>query len=98
VGLGVATPAWAQKSLRSYGTVNPNDIVNQPIDMSQSVAPPPSPVMSKPFSLSNFFPRLALPGIRQRMGVSALPAPNQFPSTQYKNGLVVPATTVPKSP
>jgi hypothetical protein len=96
LALGMSTPAWAQRTLMSYGAVNPNSIVNQPIDMSQAIAPPPTPVMDKPFALTNFFPRIALPGIRQRMGVSPLPAPNQFPSTQYKNGYVVPTPSVPK--
>lgn len=96
LGLGLVGPAWGQRTLSSYGGIDPNRIVNKPIDLSQAIVAPNATVGTKPFSLTNFLPRLSLPGVRQRMGVSPLPTASSFPSTQYKNGFTVPTPAVPK--
>jgi hypothetical protein len=90
VGLALATPGWAQKSLKSFGAIAPGDITNKPIDLSGAVAPI-APETGKPFSLNNFFSRFAIPGVANRVAVSPLPPPAAFPSTQYRN-FVLPTT------
>jgi hypothetical protein len=86
VSLALATPAWAQKSLGGH-SINPQQIVNVPIDLSKSVVPALPPPTQRPFSLTNFFSRMHIPGQPSRFGVSAFPAPSVFPSTQYPNAL-----------
>jgi hypothetical protein len=84
LGLALASPGWAQKTVRSFGAVNPSDITFKQVDMGGAVAPvaPPS---QKPFGLNNFFPRFSIPGIPNRVAVSPLPPPAAFPSTHYRN-------------
>jgi len=84
VGLALATPGWAQKKTMHSGKVNPNDLVNRPVDMSGAIAPV-SPPAQKPFGLNNFIPHFAIPGLTQRVAVSPLPPPAAFPSTKYRN-------------
>jgi hypothetical protein len=85
LALGLAGPAWAQKSLGPWARV-PSQIQNRPIDLSQSVVPQvPAPTF-KPFSLVRFIPKMWRPGAPSQIGVSPLPPPSAFPSTQYPNG------------
>jgi hypothetical protein len=83
-GLAVVRPAHAQRSLSSFGSVNPSQIVNRPIDLSQTAAPV-APDSSRLFGLDNFFSRIHIPGLPQRVGVSPMPLPSSYPSTRYRS-------------
>jgi len=95
LSLGVSTPAWAQRSLSTFGSVDPNKIVNKPIDMSGAIRPPTTQGSGTSYSLTNFFSRLFVPGITSRTALSPLPAPSSFPSTQYKSPISPLPTTSP---
>jgi hypothetical protein len=87
-----AAPALAQRSL-GFGSANRSPTVNQPIDMSNAVAPAPIAQPRRMFGLENFFSRVTLPGMSPRVAVSPLPPASAFPSTQYKNAISpLPAT------
>lgn len=79
--------ASAQKSLGPWAKT-PTKIENRPIDLTKTVVPQvPAPTF-KPFSLVRFIPKMLLPGGKQsQIGISPLPAPSTFPSTQYANAL-----------
>ena len=81
MALGVTAPAWAQRSLSSFGSPSPGQIVFQPIDMSHAIAPPLAPQPKVSF-LTRFFPNFSLTSFfTPRMGTSTLPAPGTFPNT-----------------
>jgi hypothetical protein len=90
----LAAPAWAQTQ-NLLGSLGNFPRANQPIDLSNVVAPVPPP--SPPFRLTNLFPSFGLskffPGISRNpkppaFSTSPLPAPSTFKSTQYPNSFV----------
>ena len=77
--LGLRPPAWAQGWKSTFGGVRPDQIVNQPIDMSTAIAPPlaRAPRLSP---LTRFLSSFSLANIlTPRRGTSTLPAPGTFP-------------------
>jgi hypothetical protein len=84
MGLGLAMPAWGQQS-STFGGVNPTQIVNQPIDTSQSVVPiaRPQRLANAGFSLRNILPRVGLPGAKPIIGQSQFPTPQGMPGANY---------------
>src|SRR5262249_27007846 len=86
VGLGLllAAPAWAQRTV-NFGHVNPLQIINQPIDTSNSVVPiaRPQTLDNAKFSLKNFLPRPGLPGAKPVIGRSNFPTQQNMPGFNY---------------
>jgi hypothetical protein len=89
LGLGLASPAWAQRAFNFGGAVNPQQLNFVPIDTSQAIGNVPRP---QPFSIGNLFPKFHMPTWPPKIGQSPLPAPSSFPSTHYPN------TFIPRQP
>ena len=83
----VVGPARAQSVSPAtiMGGPAPSSIVNKPIDLSSAVAVPGQPGMQSRFNFSALFRRFTIPGFPTTRGVSPLPPPSSFPSTQYQN-------------
>ncbi len=87
VGLGLASSAWAQQATSFFGGVNPADIKFVPVDTSKVLLVPIPGQEPSSFSLLNFFSKFSLTNLlsKPKFGVSNLPPPSSFPSTQYKS-------------
>jgi hypothetical protein len=98
VGISLAAPAWAQQSRSAFGSINPVDIKNQPINVSQALVAPLPTMQSSSFSLRNMLPHLSLtnPFTGPHYGTSPLPPATSFPSTHYKNSFQPVAPIIPK--
>jgi hypothetical protein len=94
VGLGLASPAWAQRAFTFSGSVNPQELNFVPIDTSKAIGFAPRP---QPFSIGNLFPTFHLPTWPPKIGQSPFPAPSSFPSTHYKNSFVPQQPIIPSS-
>jgi len=99
----VAAPARGQSTQNLLGSLGNFPRANQPIDLSNVVAPTPQP--SPAFRLTNLFPSSTLirlfPGLSRNpkpaaFSTSPLPAPSTFPSTKYPNSFVPTAPFFPK--
>src|SRR5262245_60462388 len=75
--LAVTGPLWGQSSV-FRGSYNPQQIINKPIEVPQSLAPLPGAKPTK-FSFKNLFSKFR-PGTAQ-------PPANSPLSTKYKNSL-----------
>ena len=84
LGLLLAAPAWAQRAV-NFGRVSPQQIVNQPIDTSNSVVPiaKPQTLDNAKFSLKNILPRPGLPGAKPIIGRSDFPTQQNMPGYNY---------------
>jgi hypothetical protein len=81
VALGVAAPAWAQRSLGPFGGPGPNELIYQPINMSHAIPPPVVP-QARRFSFGEMFSRLNLVNFFiPKTGMSVAPPPGVFPTT-----------------
>ena len=91
LGMLVASSAWAQSALNSIGSLTVQQRANQPIDMSNVVAPVPR--SSGTFHLNNLFHFANLSNIFSKsrnpnppaFSTSPFPAPSTFPSSKYPN-------------
>ena len=83
----LAGSASAQKSLSSLGGISPSQLVYKQVDLGNAAVPTLPPTTQKPFSLTNFFSRIPIPGLAKNVAVSPLPVPASFPSTRYRNAL-----------
>jgi hypothetical protein len=93
LGMIVASTAWGQSAQNLLGSLgNLPQRANQPIDMSNVVAP--TPRSSGPFHLNNLFPSFGLskflPNLHRnpsppQFSTSPFPAPSTFPSSKYPN-------------
>jgi hypothetical protein len=94
---GLATPAWAQRTL-GFGS-NPSQLTFTPVDTSKAIATPIVTQQPQSFSLLNFVPSFSLPSFltRKGPGVSPLPPPSSFPSTQYQSPIYPVAPIIPKN-
>jgi len=76
------------QAIPTFGSSGASQVIqNVPINTNLSVAPFPG--QSQPGYLLSFFHQLQLPlfGQSPTIGVSPLPAPSSFPSTNYPNKL-----------
>jgi hypothetical protein len=90
-GTLVASSAWAQSAANLLGSLNVQQRANQPIDMSNVVAPVPRssgpPYLSNLFhfpNLTNLFSKSRNPN-PPAFSTSPFPAPSSFPSSKYPN-------------
>jgi len=91
LGMLVASSAWAQSAQNLLGSLTVQQRANQPIDMSNVVAPVPR--SSGPFHLNNLFPSFNLSNLFSKsrtpnppaFSTSPFPAPSTFPSSKYPN-------------
>ena len=75
VGLGLAGPAWAQKSPATFfGGASPQNLVYKPIDTSLSVAPAPQPAQQDKFSFRRLFSKV-IPGLSPTPSTNGLALP-----------------------
>jgi hypothetical protein len=103
VGILLTASAKAQSTQNLLGSLGNFPQANQPIDMSNVIAPVPrSPGpfhlnnLFPAFSLTKFFPNLSRNPKPPSFSTSPLPAPSTFPSTKYPNSFQPTAPFVPK--
>ena len=103
LGMAIAAPAWAQSTQNLLGSLGNFPQANQPIDMSNVIAPVPR--SSGPLHLNNVFSSLSLTRLFPTLsrnpkppsfGTSPFPAPSTFPSTKYPNSFQPTAPMFPK--
>ena len=97
LGLCLAAPAWAQRPSVFTG-INPADIKNQPINISQALIAPLPTAQGSGFSLRSLMPHFSLTNLftGPHYGTSPLPPATSFPSTHYKNSFQPVAPIIPK--
>lgn len=91
LGMGLASSAWAQSTQNVLGSLTVQQRANQPIDMSNVVAPVPR--SSGPLHLGNLFHFVNLSNVFSKsrnpnppaFSTSPFPAPSSFPSSKYPN-------------
>jgi hypothetical protein len=97
-----ATPAHAQgltnflspgTRAATFSSGSAQTVVNTPIDTSLAIAPFPGQQDSISY-ITSFFHNISIPGMPVTNGVSPLPPPSSFPSTQYENFRKVPFTPI----
>jgi hypothetical protein len=75
---------WAQRVSTFLGGVNPVQIINKPVDLSNSVAPVTLPT-GRFWNFASFLPKFSLPGYSATPSISPLPPVSSFPSSHYPN-------------
>src|SRR5262245_47366854 len=84
--LWTASPARAQSASAAMGGPTASQLTFRPVDLSNAVAPSPGITAGQNrFSFSALFNKFAIPGFPAKKGMSPLPPPNAFPSTNYVN-------------
>ncbi len=102
VGMFLASSAWAQSALNPLGSLTVQQRANQPIDMSNVVAPVPR--SNGPLHLNNLFHFVNLSNIFSKsrnpnppkFSTSPFPPPSSFPSSKYPNSFQPMAPVFPK--
>jgi hypothetical protein len=103
LGILLTASARAQSTQNLLGSLGNFPQANQPIDMSNVIAPVPR--SSGPFHLNNVFSSLSLtrlfPNLSRNakppsFSTSPFPAPSTFPSTKYPNSFQPTAPIFPK--
>lgn len=83
--VGVASPAWAQ--VVGFGGVNPVAIQNRPITVPDAVSQrpiaQPQTRQQNRFRLTDYLPRIVLPGNNSVHGRSTFPTPQNLPGKSY---------------
>jgi len=84
MGLGLSS-AWAQ-NLTAFSN-QPRRLTYKQVSTTQNLAAPLAAQQASGFSLTKFIPKLTFPSFSTSptIGVSPLPPPGSFPSTQYKS-------------
>ena len=84
--LSTASPARAQSVSAAMGGPSLSQLTYRPVDLSNTIAPSPGVTAGQNrFSFSALFNKLTVPGFPAKKGISPLPPPNSFPSTNYVN-------------
>ena len=84
--LWTASAARAQSASTAMGGPNLTQLIQKPVDLSNAIAPSPGIAAGQNrFSFSALFNKLSIPGFPSKKGVSPLPPPGSFPSTNYVN-------------
>jgi len=102
LGTLAASSAWAQSAQNLLGSLTVQQRANQPIDLSNVVAPVPR--SSGPLHLSNLFHFANLTNLFSKsrnlnppsFSTSPFPAPSTFPSSKYPNSFQPMAPFFPK--
>ena len=93
VGLGLATPLWAQ--LQAFSATHPN-LVFQPVDTSKAIGAPVQ-FRAQRTSFVDLFRKIPLPTFPPVFGQSNLPPPSAFPTyPDFKAVPFVPANDLPR--
>ena len=103
VGMLLASSAWAQSAQSVIGSLTVQQRANQPIDLSNVVAPVPQS-SSGPFHLNNMFHFVNLSNLFTKsrnpsppsFSISPFPPPSSFPSSKYPNSFQPMAPFYPK--
>jgi hypothetical protein len=96
--LFIVSPARGQQRTSAFAGINPADIKNQPINVSQALVAPLPTAQGSGFSLTNLMPHFSLTNLftGAHYGTSPLPPVSSFPSTHYKNSFQPVAPIIPK--
>jgi len=85
IGMGFASSGRAQ-SLTAFSN-QPRRLTFKPVSTTQNLAAPIAAQQSSGWNLLKYMPRLTFPSFSTapKIGISPLPPPSSFPSTQYKS-------------
>lgn len=84
--LWAASPARAQSASAAMGGPNLSQLTYKPVNLSNAIAPSPGIAAGQNrFSFSALFNKLTVPGFPSKKGMSPLPPPGAFPSSNYVN-------------